>query len=212
MNTFTRWLRKKWALYIFLCAPIFYVFVPISQYDTEYLADPAKYLLEYVGKAATILFVIVSCITPLKMVFPKVSLVNVLVFHRRQIGVSVFVYALLHLVIYYFYTGTWEIFLEDWNKLFILSGIIALALLLVLAVTSNNWSLKRLGPKRWKQIHRLSYLIMFLLIFHQAAQEKTGYRETAIYFAPLIVLQGYRVIKLATKKRTEPLPSEATRH
>ena len=203
MNGIARFLKKKWVLYIILLTPVFYLFVPLSQSDTEYLADPAKYLLEYVGLSATILFVFVLMITPLRKILPKSPIIKVFAFHRRQIGVSVFIYALLHLMIYFVYTGTWANFVKDWEKLFILSGIVAFILLLVLAVTSNNRSVRALGGTRWKRIHRLAYLIMFLLIYHQATQEKTGYRETAKIFAPLILLQTYR-IGLAIKKRSKP--------
>jgi hypothetical protein len=34
---------------------------------------------------------------------------------------------------------------------------------------------------------------MFLFIYHQATQEKTGYQETAKIFAPLLILQAYRI-------------------
>lgn len=207
MNPITRFIRNRWFIYFLLCTPIFYVFVPIIQSDTEYFADPAKYLLEYVGLAATYLFVAVSTITPLRKIFPKSVVIKSIATHRRRIGVSVFIYALLHFLIYFAYTGSWSEFVKDWGKLFILSGIVGFALLLLLAVTSNNWSVRKLGGKKWKRIHRLAYLIMFLLIYHQATQEKTGYRETAKAFAPLILLQSVRVVmygKSVLAKKREP--------
>ncbi len=176
-----------------------YVVVPVLQSDTKYFADPAKYLLDYVGLAATWLFVVVLSITPLRRISPKSALVNTLAYHRRQIGVSVFIYAALHFLIYYAYTGSWAEFVKDWDKLFILSGIAGFVLLLVLAITSNNRSVRALGSKNWKRVHRLAYLIMFLLIYHQAAQEKTGFRETAQVFAPLLILQTWRLGLYARK-------------
>lgn len=193
MDPVARFIRKRWFLYLLLCTPIFYVFVPILQSDTEYFADPAKYLLEYIGLAATYLFVAVSMITPLRKIFPKSTIVKSIATHRRPIGVSVFIYALLHFLIYFAYTGSWAGFVKDWDKLFILSGILAFVLLLLLALTSNNWAVRKLGGRNWKRIHRLAYLIMLLLIYHQATQEKTGYRETAKVFAPLILLQSVRI-------------------
>ncbi len=66
MNPVARFLRKRWFIHLLLCIPVFYVFVPVLQKDTEYFADPAKYLLEYFGLASTYLFVAVSMITPLR--------------------------------------------------------------------------------------------------------------------------------------------------
>ena len=107
---------------------------------------------------------------------------------------------------YFAYTGSWSEFVKDWEKLFILSGIVGFTLLLLLAATSNNWSVRKLGGRNWKRIHRLAYLIMLLLIYHQATQEKTGYRETAKVFAPLILLQTVRIAicgKHALKNRAK---------
>ncbi len=210
MNGFARFIRKRWVVYLLLCSPVFYVFVPVLRGDTEYFADPAKYLLEYVGLAATCLFVAVSMITPLRRIFPKSDTVKSLAVHRRPIGVSVFIYALLHFVIYYFYTGSWSEFVKDWGKLFILSGILGFLLLFALAATSNNWSVRKLGARNWKRVHRLSYLIMLLLIYHQATQEKTGYRETAQIFAPLILLQTIRVALYGRKKLSPSSPTRSS--
>lgn len=207
MNPVARFLRKRWFIHLLLCTPVFYVFVPVLQNDTEYFADPAKYLLEYFGLASTYLFVALSMITPLRKIFTKFAIAKSIAIHRRQIGVSVFLYALLHFLIYFAYTGSWSEFVKDWDKLFILSGIVGFALLLLLAATSNNWSVRKLGGRNWKRIHRLAYLIMLLLIYHQATQEKTGYRETAKVFAPLILLQTVRIAiygKHALKNRAKP--------
>ncbi len=198
MNGIARILRKRWLLYFLLCSPIFYVCTPQIQYDTEFRADPAKYLLDYVGLAATYIFAIVISITPLRRIFPKSGIVNSLAYHRRPMGVSVFVYAFLHFLIYYFYTGSWAEFVKDWEKLFILSGILAFAFLFLMAATSNNRMVRRLGARYWKRLHRLAYPVLFLIIYHQAAQEKTGFRETALIFVPVLALQFWRLV-LASK-------------
>ena len=204
MSPVARILKKRRFFYPLFLLPLAYLAVPILQSDTELLAGPAKYLLEYVGLAATLLFVTTLCVTPLRKLFPKSSIVKSIAFHRRAIGLSVFAYALLHIVIYYFYTGSWEGFVKDWSKLFILSGILAFALLLALAATSNNRSVRALGGRAWKRLHRLAYPIMFLLIYHQAVQEKTGYRETIQYFAPLILLQTCRIaIAIRDRRRLQ---------
>jgi len=195
MPSLSRILRSKTILTLAILAPIIGVFIPVIQGSTEYFADPAKFLLEYIGKSATIIYLVVTAAAPLRVIFPRSSVTSVLIYRRRSLGVTVFAYALLHLLIYAFYIGNWATFLEEWNKLFILSGFLAIVLLAALAFTSNNRSLKRLGFARWKRLHRLTHLIMFLLIYHQGAQEKHGFRETAFYYAPLILLQGIRIVK-----------------
>lgn len=196
-----RFYRSPWTLYLALASPFLFVFVPILQNDIEYLADPAKYLLEYFGKTATLLFIVVMAVTPLRQLFGKSILVKALAYRRRELGVSVFAFALLHFLLYLPYVGSLEALMADWDKLFILSGLLALLLLLVLAATSNKASTRRLGGKRWKALHRLAYVVLVLVIYHQAAQEKTGYRETLAYFSPLLLLEGIRIARALQGKK-----------
>lgn len=195
MGSGRRFWRSSWILYLGLCNPLLIVFIPILRGDVEYFADPVKYLLEFVGKAAVILFIVTMAVTPLRQLFPMSEFTKALAYRRRQIGVSVFAYGLLHFLLYLPYVGSLSALVEDWDKLFILSGLLALALLLVLAGTSNNWSVKRLGGRRWKHLHKLVYLILALVVYHQAAQEKTGFRETLVYFSVLVVLEGIRLFR-----------------
>lgn len=200
MEAIGRFIGSARVLYPLLCSPLAFVFIPVLQNDTEYLADPAKFVLEYLGKTATILFIIVMAITPLRMIFPKSPIMKAFVFRRRQIGVSVFVYAMLHLLVYIPYTGNVDTFFADWGKPFILSGLAALVMLFLMAMTSNKASIRKMGAKRWKRLHYLAYPVLALIMYHQAAQEKTGFRETMIYFAPLILLESYRLARWLRKR------------
>ena len=196
----SRILGKAWAFYALISLPLLLVFVPVLQGDIEYFADPVKFLLESVGTGATVLLVVVMAVTPLRMLLPKSPLVKALLRRRRQIGVSVFAYALLHFMFYMLYAGSVAAFLEDWDKLFILSGLVAFGVFFSLALTSNNWALRALGARRWKRLHALAYPAVILVVYHQAAQEKSGYQEAAFYFAPLALLEGYRLVKWFKKR------------
>ena len=147
---------------------------PLLKADPSVWADPAKYLLEYYGKTATLLFIGALSLSPLKTLLPKSDLLRNLNLHRRLIGVSSFFFALIHLGFYFVYSGGFDTFFEDIGKPFILLGIGAFSLLLVLAVTSNNRAVHKLGGKKWKRLHRLAYVAAFLILFHQALQEKAG--------------------------------------
>ncbi|WP_306557866.1 ferric reductase-like transmembrane domain-containing protein [Nostoc sp. 'Peltigera malacea cyanobiont' DB3992] len=46
-----------------------------------------------------------------------------------------------------------------------IQGISTLIIFTLLAITSNDWSVKRL-KKNWKRLHTLTYLAMFLLTWH----------------------------------------------
>ncbi len=191
----SRALGGAWTFYALISLPLLLVFVPVLQGDVEYFADPVKFMLESIGRATTLLLVVVMAVTPLRMLFPKSLAVKALLLRRRQIGVSVFAYALLHFTFYMLYTGSVVTFLEDWSKLFILSGLVALGILFILAITSNHWALCKLGARRWKRLHALAYPAVILVVYHQAAQEKSGYQEVVFYFTPLALLESYRLVK-----------------
>jgi len=194
-----RFLRSAWLLYLSLCLPLLLMALAPLRQSIEYIADPAKYLLELSGTAAVALLVVAMAVTPLRQLFPSASLVRALAFRRRQIGVGVFFYASLHALLYLPYAGGLAGFLVEWTKAFILSGLAAFLLLAVLALTSSNFAVRRLGGRRWKQLHRLTYVAAALVAYHQLAQEKTGYQESLLFFGPLLLLELLRLSGLARK-------------
>jgi len=166
---------------------------PLVMGDSTVLADPAKYLLEYYGKTATLFLIGVLSLSPLKVLCPKSAFVRKLNRHRRLVGVSAFFFALTHLCFYVVYSGGVAAFFEDIEKPFILLGATAFIILLVLAATSTNRAVRKLGGKNWKRLHRLVYVAAILLVFHQSLQEKAGAVQTVYFFAPLAVLQILRL-------------------
>jgi methionine sulfoxide reductase heme-binding subunit len=86
-----------------------------------------------------------------------------LVRFRRKYGVMAFVLGLVH--------GVWIgvvkqlNFLEAKTWITYFQGITLLIIFTILAVTSNNWSVKRLKTK-WKKIHSLTYLVLIFLPWH----------------------------------------------
>jgi len=49
-----------------------------------------------------------------------------------------------------------------------LMGIVALAWLLVMAATSSDWAVRRLGPAAWKWLHSSAYVVFYLVALHSA--------------------------------------------
>jgi sulfoxide reductase heme-binding subunit YedZ len=77
-------------------------------------------------------------------------------------------------------------------------GFFALVLLSFLFITSNNFSVKKLG-KWWKRIHRLIYVILLLVLIHTALQRVSIYSVLAAFFVSLEIASliynrfGYKV-------------------
>jgi methionine sulfoxide reductase heme-binding subunit len=104
--------------------------------------------------------------TNLKVVFPQTKQTRMpkwLLKNRRAIGVTSFLLALFHgylLVIKrdfdFFDLSTFGVYIQ---------GVTTFIIFTLLAITSNDWSIKRL-KKNWKRLHSLTYLAMFFLTWH----------------------------------------------
>ena len=178
------------------------------QKDPTALTDPLKFILHHLGFVACLLLAIVLTFTPLRVLFPKWGIAQALNRHRRLVGVSAFAYALLHFIVHvwYQYDGTYDGTItqlgKELRKPFQLTGLFALSILFVLAITSVNAAIRWLGGKKWKNIHRLAYLAAGLVAYHQAAARKIFPMQVVWIFGPLLVLEIARVVKERSKSRS----------
>jgi len=164
-------------------------------------ANPVEKLLLETGEKAILVFVISLWFTPARIIFPKSKLVKLLQRHRRWFGVSCFIYAIFHLSIYTLDRDIPYGILEDLTRPFIYMGALGFLILFCLAFTSTNWAVKKMGGKRWKKLHRLVYVAAILLCLHMAIKGKGNYIKTAFFFAPMALVQSYRLKNhLASKK------------
>ncbi|KTB65683.1 protein-methionine-sulfoxide reductase heme-binding subunit MsrQ [Pseudomonas syringae] len=141
--------------------------------------DPGKALVENFGLATLIMLLITMSMTPLQRLSGWPGWIVV----RRQLGLWCFAYVVLHMTMYaLFVLGL------DWGQLgvelvkrpYIIVGALAFLGLLVLAVTSNRYSQRRLGS-RWKKLHRLVYVILGLGLLHMFWIVRADLKEWALY-------------------------------
>lgn len=164
-------------------------------------ANPAEALLRRTGDWTLRFLCLVLAVTPLRQLLS----LPVLARFRRMLGLYVFFYASLHLLCYaWFDMGLeWADIVADIPKRpFILVGIAAWALLLVLAATSPKFMLKALGGKRWQWLHRVVYVVapLALLHFFWMRAGKNNFAEVAVYALILGVLLVWRAVR-ALKSR-----------
>ena len=81
------------------------------------------------------------------------------------------------------------------RKPFIVFGMMGFLLLIPLAATSNNYSMKRLG-KYWQKLHKLIYVAIILGGIHYLMMEKTLQNDAIITFIIIIVLISLRFFKI----------------
>ena len=120
---------------------------------------------------------------------------------RRAIGVAAFLYALLHLILYLGTMGAVEAVLAEAGALGIWPGWAAFVLMLPLALTSNNASVRALRGG-WRRLHRLAYPAALLTLLHWVFvhDDRTA---ALLHFAPLALLELWRVARQV--RSTPPL-------
>jgi len=158
-------------------------------------ANPIAQALNQLGLLALALLVAALACTPAKLLFGWTWPLRV----RRELGLLAFLYVCLHIATY---TGLDQLF--DWSAIwkdvtkrkFIYVGFAAFVLLIPLALTSTNASVKRLGFARWKRLHRLAYVAPALGCLHFFWRVKKDVTEPLTYAAVLAVLLAIRLVTL----------------
>ena len=185
-----------WFVYLILAIPgVLYTYWLLTN---NLGADPIRIYERQIGLWAMQLIILGLLVTPVRNLLG----VNLIKF-RRAIGLMAFYYVLAHLTSYLVLDQTLD-FNAIWTDIvkrpYITFGMIAVLVLLPLAFTSNNWSIRKLGPQRWRRIHQGVYLVALLTILHYVLLAKRVGTEEIIYTIILLVLLGYRVV-LGVKKR-----------
>src|ERR1700722_16099616 len=129
--------HKIVALAILFGVGVYFLIVPA--FTNQLGANPIERLLHVSGEIAIWTLGGVLSLTPLRMLFPRSALVNALNRHRRYIGVSACIYGLIHFSCHVLYQGDWDDLLQSFSKPFVWFGSLGLSILVLLALTSNNW-------------------------------------------------------------------------
>jgi sulfoxide reductase heme-binding subunit YedZ len=90
------------------------------------------------------------------------------------------------------------------TKLYLTLGFGAMLILLVMAITSNAFSMRRLGGKNWKFLHRSVYLASALVTVHVLLIEKIDLRLFKALFAALWIAQAMRFARYLAKRISSP--------
>jgi sulfoxide reductase heme-binding subunit YedZ len=155
--------------------------------------EPIKELEHELGEIALQLLIVGLCITPLRRYLG----INLIKF-RRAIGLVAFFYVTLHLLVWLFLDV--QILSQIWADIlkrpYITVGMGAFVLMVPLALTSNNSSLRKHGPTTWRKLHKLTYGIALLGAVHFIMVSKGLQLEPLLYLASIL---GLLVLRLPSK-------------
>lgn len=113
------------------------------------------------GKTAIILYILTTIPGIFRRFGTFYKPVSILMIFRRWIGIMMFLFVLIH--------GTIKLTVFFPPFFFEYFGILAFFLLCTLFVTSNDWSVNRMGIW-WHRIHNLTYSIIGFIFLHVALQ------------------------------------------
>ncbi|WP_282121295.1 protein-methionine-sulfoxide reductase heme-binding subunit MsrQ [Ruegeria atlantica] len=189
MQTLNQILRRipVWLVYLLGALPAPWLFY---QGLTGGLGvDPIEALEHRYGELALQLLIVVLAISPLRRFFG----LNLLKF-RRALGVLTFAYVSLHLLVWLVLDVQLpsQIWADILKRPYITVGMAAFILMIPLAVTSNNLSLRKLGA-RWRILQRLVFPAAILGGLHYVMLAKGFQIEPLVYLSLIVSLILLRI-------------------
>jgi len=148
-------------------------------------------LLHPTGEFSARFLIISMILTPLRMLFPGSGFWRWMMKRRRYFGVAAFAYAALHTLLYIIDMGTLQAILGEVLALGIWTGWLAFFIFIPLAITSNNWSVRKMGPA-WKKMQRWVYLAAVGTLLHWIFVHN-NFGPALVHFVPLAALEAYRI-------------------
>jgi methionine sulfoxide reductase heme-binding subunit len=182
------WLRV--AILVLLLLPAAKALIEANA--IAYSARPLNELIHRTGFWALMFLGLAFAITPLRRILRYGPLIDV----RRMIGVASFIYIAAHLSLFFAdqsYSFA-KFFTEITKRVYLIIGAFAWIGLAVLAATSTDAMVRRLGGMRWRRLHQLIYLISLLALIHYFQQTKADVSVPTFTAAIFAWLMAYRVV------------------
>ncbi len=149
--------------------------------------NPVEFITNETGTCTLVMLLISLGITPLR----RITSSNWLIRFRRLLGLFAFFYGTLHLATYIVLDQEfdWSGMLKDILKRpFITYGVLAMTILLLLAVSSTKWAIRKMGGKNWNTLHRTVYFAGAAAILHFWFKQKADHSEPFVYGLVLVAL------------------------
>ena len=175
-----------------------------AAYTDDFGAEPEEFVQRWTGTWTFNLLLITLCLTPLRAMTQMRWLTRL----RRTLGLFCFFYATLHLLSFIGFDHGFlidEIAKDISKRPFVTVGFAAFLLLIPLAATSNSLAIRKLGGRKWQELHRNIYLISILACVHYFWLSKANALMWPLaYSLAVAALLGWRVRE--RKRKAVPVP------
>ena len=177
MNKFFS-LVVKHREFIITCFKVLYailiVVTFIGGWSLYWVDDHAALFLDIgnkAGETALLLYILTLIPGIARRLQIRSKLISLLMIFRRYIGIAMFLFVWMH---FWFERGVdWFLhgtLLSSSPVPFELMGFLAGSISLAFALTSNDWSTKKLGVW-WGRLHALTYTLVWIIFLHVALQK-----------------------------------------
>jgi nitrite reductase/ring-hydroxylating ferredoxin subunit/DMSO/TMAO reductase YedYZ heme-binding membrane subunit len=218
--------KKRYDLVLGLGVAIFigaYIGTALLMQPIDRQGHPVQVTLRAFGASAFALLTLILSIGPLARLSPRFL---PLLYNRRHLGVSCFLLAIVHAGL----SLLWYHGFSDQNALisilasnprydsiagfpFESLGLIALAILFVMAATSHDFWNSVLGPNMWKALHMLVYWAYALVVAHimlGAAQNDKGPLYAVVVGAGAFTVAVLHIVAGRREARRDAVAAELT--
>jgi sulfoxide reductase heme-binding subunit YedZ len=191
------WLDRRGRFSPLRLAALALLLLPIAKalYDAGDIAHGARPLNDIIHRAgfwALVFLGVTLAVTPFRRIARYGNLIDV----RRMLGVGAFCYIAAHLTLFFadqmFDLG--KVVHEISHRVYLIIGATAWTGLAVLAVTSTDGMVRRLGGPRWRQLHQIVYGIALLALIHYFQQTKADVAVPTFVAGLFLWLMAYRLL------------------
>lgn len=165
----------------------------VDAYRHQLGANEVNFAIRATGLVGLVLLVVSLVITPLRKLTGWAALISI----RRNLGVLGFFYVAMHFAIFFWWDRDHDVgntISEIIERQYLWFGFGALLLMIPLAITSTDGMVSRLGPKRWKLLHRLAYPAVIGGVIHYILLVKSDLRQPTVFAIILGALLVYRMV------------------
>src|SRR5476651_1737518 len=191
------WRDRRGRLSSLRIATLALLLLPIAKalYDASDIAHGARPLNDLIHRAgfwALVFLGATLAVTPLRRIARYGNLIEV----RRMLGVGAFCYIAAHLTLFFadqmFDLG--KVVHEISHRVYLIIGATAWTGLAVLAATSTDGMVRRLGGIRWRRLHQIIYGIALLALIHYFQQTKADVTVPTFAASLFVWLIAYRLL------------------
>ena len=173
-----------------------------AAYQDDFGPNPVEFIQRWTGTWTINFLMLTLCITPLRGITQWHWLTRL----RRMLGLFTFFYATLHFLSFIGFDHDFAvdaIARDVLKRPFVTVGFAAFVLMLPLALTSNAYAIRKMGGRRWQELHRNIYLISILGVLHYFWLVKaTALIWPIAYAIGLSILLGWRI----NERRRKAIP------